>query len=431
MDAGTDCTEQMVSALKLIGFKKVFDTSFAADLTIIEETNEFIKRKIVGENLPLITSCCPGWVKFAEFYFPDFIGNLSTCRSPQQMFGSIAKRVLSKQLGIPPEDIVVVSVMPCTAKRGEAARPEFKNENGVKDVDYVITTQELALMIQQMGLHFQSLPPESFDLPFGFKTGAGVIFGNSGGVSEAVIRFAAEKITGKPLESNDIHEVRGDNGIRHVNITLGSEELKLAIVHGLRNARLLLQDIRNGRVQVDFIEVMACPGGCIGGGGQPVYSDMTVRKLRTKALYRADKNLQLHRSQDNPYLAMLYNTVLGEPGGNEAHSLLHTHYINRSGIFEGDVILSYADEKNVVELRMCLGPECLAKGSDELLNKIVSFITEEGFTSRVKVVAHRNVDGCPQNSIYATVDSEVVESCCFETLREALVKRLALTHEPI
>lgn len=424
LEPGTDCTEQMVSALKLLGFRKVFDTSYAADLTIIEETNEFIQRKRNNEKLPLITSCCPGWVKFAELYFPNMLEHLSTCRSPQQMFGSIAKRVLEKQLGVPRESIVMVSVMPCTAKRGEAARPEFADESGIRDVDYVITTQELALMIQQVGLDFKNLPPESFDLPFGFKTGAGVIFGASGGVSEAVVRYAAEKMTGKPLEQNDVTEIRGENGIRQVTLSLGGEELKLAVVHGLRNARLLLQDVKKGKIKVDFIEVMACPGGCVGGGGQPVYTDLGVRKARSKGLYRADKNLQLHRSQDNPYIGMLYNTILGEPGSPVAHTLLHTHYTNRASLFEGEVILSGSDESNVVELKLCLGPQCLSKGSDELLNKIVHFIAEEGLTSRVMVVAHSNAEGCSQDSIYATVDGEVVEHCTFETLRAALLQRL-------
>lgn len=430
IEPGTDCTEQMVSALKHLGFRKVFDTSFAADLTIIEETNEFIHRKQNNERLPLITSCCPGWVKFAEFYFPDMLENLSTCRSPQQMFGAIAKRVLAKQVGIPKDDIIVVSVMPCTAKRGEAARPEFTDSQGIPDVDYVLTTQELALMIQQAGLNFRTLPPESFDLPFGFKTGGGVIFGNSGGVSEAVLRFAAEKIGGTPLEQNDITEVRGENGIRHVSIRLGDSELRLAIVHGLRNARLLLKDVKKGKVAVDFIEIMACPGGCIGGGGQPVYSDSSIRKARTKALYRADKNLQLHRSQDNPYIGMLYNTMLVEPGSHQAHEMLHTSYINRSNLFEGEVVLSRSDEKNVVELKLCLGPQCLSKGSDELLNKMVHFIAEEGLTSRVMVVAHSNAEGCRQDSIFAEVDGEVVEQCSFEKLKNALLERLATVQEP-
>ncbi|MCX7983841.1 MAG: [FeFe] hydrogenase, group A [Bacteroidetes bacterium] len=429
LDPGTDCTEQMVSALKLLGFKKVFDTSFAADLTIIEETNEFIQRKQRNKNLPLLTSCCPGWVKFAELYFPDLLGHLSTCRSPQQMFGAIAKRVISKQLGIPRERIVMVSVMPCTAKRGEASRPEFADELGIPDVDFVITTQELALMIQQAGLDFKNLPPESFDLPFGFKTGAGVLFGASGGVSEAVIRFAAEKLTGQPLEQNDITEVRGENGIRHVTFALGEHVLRLAIVHGLRNARRLLNEVKKGKLAVDFIEVMACPGGCIGGGGQPVYNDISVRKARAKALYRADKNLQLHRSQDNPYIGMLYESVLREPGSHEAHTLLHTKYINRASLFEGEVILSGSEDTNVVEVKLCLGPQCLSKGSDELLNKIVNYIAEEGLTSRVMVVAHSNAEGCSQESIYATVDGEVVERCSFETLREALLHRLSEVKE--
>jgi NADH-quinone oxidoreductase subunit G len=423
METGIDCSEQMVSALKQLGFKKVFDTSFSADLTIIEEVNEFLQRKAKGENLPLMTSCCPGWVKFTEFYFPEFLPNLSTCRSPQQMFGSLVKKMLAKQLGVPREDIVMVSIMPCTAKKGEAARGEFSTPENNPDVDIVLTTQELGSMIQQAGLNFRNLPAESFDMPFGFKTGAGVIFGNSGGVSEAVLRFAAEKLAGIPLEQSDIKEVRGENGIRQIVISLAGNEFKLAIVHGLRNARHLLNDVKKGKINVDFIEVMACPGGCIGGGGQPVYSDLSVRKARTKALYRADKNLQLHRSQDNPYIANLYQTVLGEPGGHEAHELLHTHYTDRSDFFEGEVFLSKSDGENVVELKICLGPQCLAKGSDELLNKMVNLVAEEGLIGRVLIVAHSNADDCG-SGIFASIDDVPVQNCSFETLRSALFARL-------
>ncbi len=422
LESGTDVTGQMVAALRRLGFKRVFDTAFAADLTIIEETNEFLQRLEKGQHLPLITSCCPGWVKFAEFKFPRLIPNLSTCKSPQQMFGSVVKRMLPDLLGIARENLVVVSVMPCTAKKGEAQRSEFA-PGGDQDVDVVITTQELATMIQQVGLNFKALPVESFDMPFGFKTGAGLIFGNSGGVSEAVLRYAAQKITGKPLAQDDVMEVRGENGIRNVTITLDGRELKLAIVHGLRNARHLLNDVVKGKTAPDFIEIMACPGGCVNGGGQPVPREGGTRKARTKSLYRADKGLQLHRSQDNPYLPQFTGSANHGGDHGDRHRLLHTHYTDRSEYFEGEVQISRRAENESVELKICLGPNCLAKGSDELLNAMVDRIAEDGLMSKVHVVAHTKVDPC-EHPITATIDDEVILNATAEGLYEALMERI-------
>jgi len=422
MAPGTDVTGQMVAALKYLGFKKVYDTSFSADLTIIEETNEFLQRKAKGENLPLITSCCPAWVKFAEFYFPEFLPNVSTCRSPQQMLGSLVKKILPKDLGMHREDIVMVSVMPCTAKRGESNRPEFAL-HGTPDVDIVITTQELGAMIQQMGLRFASLEPEAFDMPFGFKTGGGVIFGNSGGVSEAVLRYAAEKLSGKQIDVEDVHEVRGENGIRNVTLNLGGQELKLSVVQGLRNARHLLNEVKKGKVQVDFIEVMSCPGGCVGGSGQPVSAEVAVRRERTKSLYRADKTMQLHASQDNPYIAQLYQNILGEPGMNEAHHLLHTEYRDRSDIFEGEVVLSDTASHDLVELKVCVGANCLAQGSDELLGKLVDYVAEEGLTGEVVIVAHHNVEPC-DHGMTVHIDDDLVDDATFDSVRTVLMERI-------
>jgi NADH-quinone oxidoreductase subunit G len=422
LEGGTDVTGQMVAALKRLGFKRVFDTAFGADMTVIEETNELLGRLQSGEQLPLITSCCPGWVKFAEFKFPRLLPNLSTCRSPQQMFGATVKRTLPKELGIDPEDLVVVSVMPCTAKKGEAQRPEFTTEHG-PDVDVVITTQELGTMIQQVGLSFKSLPVESFDMPFGFKTGAGLIFGNSGGVSEAALRYAAEKLTGKPLEQDDVMEVRGENGIRNVTVNLGGKEFTLAVVHGLRNARHLLNDVTKGKVKVDFIEVMACPGGCVGGGGQPVAGDSSARKARAKSLYRSDKALQLHRSQDNPYIDRVNASASGNECCRHGHHHLHTEYTDRSEFFEGEVQISREPEDDSIELKICLGPNCLAKGSDELLNAMVDRIAEEGLMSKVHVVAHTKVDPC-EHPVTVTIDDEEMHSCTVDGLYSALMERI-------
>ena len=427
LDSGADVTGQMVASLKRLGFKKVFDTAFAADLTILEETNEFLHRLEQGESLPLVTSCCPGWVKYAEFKFPKLLPNLSTCKSPQQMFGSVVKAMLPAQLGITRDDLVVVSVMPCTAKKGEAKRPEL-GIDGKPDVDLVITTQELGTMIQQVGLDFKSLPMESFDMPFGFKTGAGVIFGNSGGVSEAVLRYAAQKITGKPLEQDDVMEVRGENGIRNVTVTLGGREFKLAIVHGLRNARHLLNDVVKGKAVPDFIEVMACPGGCVNGGGQPVARDGGTRRARTKSLYRADKGLQLHRSQDNPYLAHFCEAPTAHEADGSSHHMLHTEYTDRSEYFEGEVQISRHPERDSVELKICLGPNCLAKGSDELLNAMVDRVAEEGLMSKVHIVAHTKVDPCV-HPITASIDDEEFCHSTADRLFAALLERLEAVRE--
>ena len=326
--SGAVATGQIAAALRRLGFAHVYDTCFAADLTVVEEGTEFLRRKQEGATLPLFTSCCPAWVKFAEQYFPDLLGNLSTCRSPQQMFGSLAKAMLPQMLNVAREDLIVVSIMPCTAKKFEAQRPEFRTTAG-PDVDFVLTTQEFGKMIRQAGIQFNNLTPESLDLPLGFKTGAGVIFGTTGGVSEAVLRYAHEKLTGVRVDNVDFSEVRGMQGTRVKAIKLGDVELKLAIVHGLKNAKAVVEEIRAGTCDYDFIEVMACPGGCIAGAGQPVNFESDTKKLRAQGLYDCDKTLQLHKSQENPFVTGCYQRHLGEVGGHEAHQLLHTRYENR------------------------------------------------------------------------------------------------------
>ena len=293
LDPGTAVTGQMVAALRKLGFDRVFDTSFTADLTVIEETHEFLERFKKGERLPQFTSCCPAWVKFMEQYYPELLPNLSSCRSPQQMFGSLCKEMLSAELGVKKEKIIVVSIMPCTAKKSEARRPEFEHD-GLRDVDYVLTTQELAQMIDEAGMPFNNFEPDSFDMPFGFKTGAGIIFGNSGGVSEAVLRLAVEKITGARPQQCEILQVRGNAEVRELELKVGDKNLRLAIVSGLGNARNILEKVKSGEAAYDLIEVMACPGGCIGGAGQPVTCDLAVRQARTEGLYTAETVMQFN-----------------------------------------------------------------------------------------------------------------------------------------
>lgn len=330
MEPGQVSTGKLVAALKMLGFHKVFDTDFAADLTIMEETTELISRVKKGENLPLLTSCCPGWVKFLEHQFPELLYMPSTAKSPQQMFGAIAKSYFAQKAGVKPQDLFVVSVMPCLAKKYEAARPEFSHD-GVRDVDCVISTRELAEMIREAGIQFDALEDASYDDPLGESTGAAVIFGASGGVLEAALRTAADWLADKDVKQIDFVEVRGLPGIKEATVNVGGIELKAASCSGLGNARLLLDRIRKGQAQYHVIEIMACPGGCINGGGQPYHhGDTTVLEKRMNAIYQADRDLPIRKSHRNPSIIRLYEEFLGQPGSEIAHKLLHTHYVERS-----------------------------------------------------------------------------------------------------
>ena len=334
MPIGTNVEGKMVTALRRLGFDKVFDTDFAADLTIVEEANELIERVQNGGVLPMITSCSPGWVKYCEHYHPEFIPNLSSCKSPQQMQGAVIKTYYAEKMGIDPKDIVVVSVMPCTAKKFEIGR-EDQSAAGVPDTDIAITTRELARMIERAGLNFSLLPEGQFDHPLGESTGAGVIFGATGGVMEAALRTAVETLTGETLEKLEFTDVRGTDGIKEASYNLAGMEVKVAVASGLANADKLLCDIRDGKANYQFIEIMACPGGCVNGGGQPtqpanVRNFVDLKALRAKALYDADSNMPLRKSHENPSIKKLYEESLGKPGGHKAHELLHTSYVERS-----------------------------------------------------------------------------------------------------
>ena len=330
MPIGTPVTGKMAAALRRLGFDKTFDTDTGADLTIIEEGSELISRIQNGGKLPMITSCSPGWIKFCEHNFPDFLENLSSCKSPHQMFGAIIKSFYAEKHGIDPEKIVMVSVMPCVAKKFESSREEME-VGGLRDVDIVISTRELARMIKAAGIKFADLPDEKFDAPFTEASGAGVIFGATGGVMEAALRTVAEKLTGKELESIEFEQVRGTEGIKTAVVPVGDLNVRVAIAHGLGNARKLLESIRNGEAEYDFIEIMACPGGCVTGGGQPivparVQMGIDLKKERAKALYSEDEKAPIRKSHLNPDIDMLYKEFLGEPGGHKSHELLHTHY---------------------------------------------------------------------------------------------------------
>jgi hydrogenase, Fe-only len=333
MPIGTNVEGKMVAALRRLGFDKVFDTDFGADMTIMEEAHEFIDRVQNGGVLPLITSCSPGWIKFCEFYYPELLPNLSSCKSPQQMQGALIKTWYAETHNIDPKDIVSVSVMPCTAKKFEISRDD-ENAAGVPDVDVVLTVRELARMIKRANIDLTMLPDEKFDPTMDVSTGAAVIFGATGGVMEAALRTAADTLTGKSLDSIDYEEVRGTDGIKEAVYNVAGMDVKVAVASGLSNANEILKKVKNGEADYHFIEIMCCPGGCVNGGGMPIRPSsvrnfVDIRKERAKVLYEEDKNLPLRKSHDNPVVKKCYAEYLGEPGSHKAHEILHTTYTPR------------------------------------------------------------------------------------------------------
>ena len=331
---GTDVEGKMAAALRRIGFDKVFDTDFSADLTIMEEAHEFLDRLQNGGVLPMITSCSPGWIKYCEHYFPDMTENLSSCKSPQQMFGAVLKTYYAEKMGIDPKKIVSVSIMPCTAKKFEIGRPD-QSAAGVPDVDYAMTTRELARMIKRLGIRFNELPDEGFDDPLGESTGAAVIFGATGGVMEAALRTAVETLTGEELPNPDFVDVRGTKGIKEATYNVAGMDVKVAVASGLGNARQLLEKVKAGEADYHFIEIMGCPGGCVNGGGQPqvsgtVRNTVDVQGIRAKVLYDNDAAKTIRKSHENPSIKKVYEEYFGEPGSHKAHEVLHTTYVKRS-----------------------------------------------------------------------------------------------------
>ncbi len=333
MPIGTNVKGKMITALKRLGFDKAFDTNTGADFTIMEEATEFVERFKNNDNLPMITSCSPGWVKFIEMNYPELLPHLSSCKSPHQMFGAICKTYFAKKQGIDPKKIYMVSVMPCIAKKFESKRPEMEND-GLRDVDNVITTRELARMIKQANIEFEKLEDSQFDDPMGEATGAGAIFGTTGGVMEAALRTAQDILSGKDLEKINFEQVRGGEGIKRATVNIAGKDLNVVAASGLANARKILDEIKEGKADYQFVEIMACPGGCIMGGGQPIKSskiraEVDVRKLRADALYTIDEKSVIRKSHENPALQTIYKEYLGELGGHLAHKLLHTTYQER------------------------------------------------------------------------------------------------------
>ena len=418
LPSGEVATGRMVAAMRMLGFQKVFDTAFSADLTVVEEANEFVSRKTKGENLPIFTSCCPAWVKYAEQSYPQLLGNLSSCRSPQQMFGSIAKETLPKLYGVKKEDLFVVSIMPCTAKKYECKRPEFIHD-GIADVDVVLTTQELGRMIKEAGIDLANLEPESMDLPMGFATGAGVIFGNSGGVSEAVLRYAADKFDIPVPESIVLQEVRGSSGLRDASLADGN--LRIAVVHGLKNAQTLCDKIINGDVQYDIVEVMACPGGCTGGAGQPIVHSTQQRKSRTTSLYHADKIMPMHRAQDNPFINDLYDSLLKEPNSHVAHELLHTAYKHRKRIDDDEISLSGEGAEDRCKVRVCVGTSCYLRGSQDILAKALQMVEENAWGRHFDIGATFCSEKCDKGP-NVSVGDKVIHHAKLQDIKDLIAK---------
>jgi NADH-quinone oxidoreductase subunit G len=384
---GENVAPKLVAALRVMGFDQVYDTCYAADMTIFEEATELIGR--IGEKgvMPMFTSCCPGWVKFIETFYPEMLPHVSSTRSPQQIFGAVMRKVLPEQLNLPPEDLVVVSIMPCTAKKFEAQMPKFKRA-GRPDVDFVLTTIELTQMIESMGINLRSLDAEAFDMPFGFATGGGLIFGATGGVMEAALRFAAEKLGGKPLAKMDFRDVRGLAPRKEAEVELGGRKLRLAVVHGLGNARKLLEELKAGKLEVDFVEVMACPGGCVSGGGQPINREADFRGKRAKGLYDTDQAQQLQNPQDNYWVEKCYQQALGgHPGSHEAHQRLHTRYQRRNQIFDARIPVLPGEGANPLPIVVAIHTRSGDGAERQLLGRIVQFLRENGLDRKVRLDA--------------------------------------------
>jgi NADH-quinone oxidoreductase subunit G len=419
MGPGQIVTGKIVTALKKLGFYKVFDTVFAADLTAVEECHEFLDRLENRKNLPQFTSCCPGWVKYVEQYHPDMLDNLSTCKSPQQMFGAVAKRFYSERMDIDQDDLVVVSIMPCTAKKFEAKRKEFRY-NGRQEVDAVLTVNELALLIKQGGIVFDELEEEAFDQPLGLATGAGTIFGVTGGVSEAVLRTAAS-VLGVEVGDVEYKEVRGTEGIRETTVDLGGNKVRLAVVHGLGNAKKLIQAIQNEEVEYDLVEVMACPGGCIGGGGEPCPNDTRAKEKRSKALYKADRMMQLRSPMDNIAVMRLYEDILGSPGSQVAHESLHTEYRPRYRISGQEIP---KDDRGALQVAVCVGTGCYLRGSYDVLQSLQKLVRREGLENRVELKVTFCLERCDKG-VSIRVGDRIVTNVTPQNVEDVFEREIA------
>ncbi|MDY0177132.1 MAG: [FeFe] hydrogenase, group A, partial [Lentisphaeria bacterium] len=416
---GENVAGRLVAALRLMGFKHIYDTSFTADMTIFEEANELFERLQKGKNLPLFTSCCPAWVKYAETYFPEMLPNVSSCRSPQAMFGSLAKKVLPEQLGCKRKDLVVVSVMPCTAKKFEAKLPKYIVD-GEPEVDIVISTSELQRMINSLGIKLMELEPEAFDMPMGFATGGGVIFGNSGGVMEAALRYVVEKLEGKPLEKVDFKQVRGLQSLKEASLNVAGQQINVAVVHGLAATKKLLLDIKSGKADYHFVEVMACPGGCISGGGQPQGGER-LRRQRQQGLYHADKTQQLQKPQDNYLVQRYYDEQLGgAPGSRQAHKLLHTEYQNRSQIFDAKLPIMRGSQERRLPITVTICAKQDNCPGQLLLGMLSDYVKKNDYLPWVDLDAAFSSRQSKDGTISVSVGEHMVERSKFRNAQNTL-----------
>ena len=410
---GVNNMGKIATALKIIGFDQVYDMCFGADFTVVEEGKEFLQRYAKGENLPLFTSCCPAWVKYVEQSYPDLLSHLSTAKSPMQMFGAISKDQLSKELGLPRDKIIVVCIAPCTAKKYEAGRVKFQVD-GVPDVDHVITTEELARMIKEHGIEFDKLEFGSLDMPLSFATGGAVIFGATGGVSEAVLRYAAKALEKGP--AREFKQFRGKDGVKIGEIEIGDKTLKLGVVQGLRNAKTLVEKVMNGEEHFDLIEVMACPGGCVNGGGQPVHFEHDVGAERAQGLFDNDRALPFHVSSENPLLQKLYEESIDE---HKAHEILHTTFENRRLLKQDDFVLSTAEEDKKLTLTICFGRTCYKKGAQQLYGDVMRYIRDAELEEQTEFKARFCAKKCEKGPVMQ-VNDEVLENCTYQKVIEAI-----------
>lgn len=424
LPAGSAVTGKVVAALKKIGADRVFDTLFAADLTTIEESMEFMGRLKKGEKLPLFTSCCPGWVKYCEQAHADLLGNVSSCRSPQQMFGSLVKNHYARVIGKEPGEVVCVSVMPCTAKKFEAQRPEFTTA-GVRDVDIVLTTVELAQMFKEAGIVFNELEPAGFDNPLGMGSGSALIFGASGGVMESVVRFVSGYTSGTEIGRIDFYPVRGMQGLKEAEVEVDGQRLKLAVVNGLANAEKLIQSIKNGEADYHAVEVMACPGGCIGGGGQPEVNDTAARVQRLKTIYNLDTMEQVHKAQDNIYVNHIIGQWLNGTGSVKAHHELHTQYVPRRRITGKPIEITQLPEDVPVNVSVCVGTGCYLRGSYDILNMFSDMINKYGLEGKIKLDGTFCLERCDQG-VSVKVNDEIITGVTRDNAERLFRTRIAM-----
>ena len=420
---GADAMGILCAALRRLGADAVYDTSFTADLTVVEEANEFAHRLTHGGVLPMFTSCCPSWVAYAEKFLPDMLPSLSSCKSPQQMFGALARKLLPKQLACENADLTVISLMPCTAKKYEATRPEFRTD-GLRDVDLVLTTQEIGKLIAGSGLDLKRITPERPDLPFGMKTGAAILFGNSGGVTEAVLRYAAAVLGDGKLKRHEFTEVRGPEGTRIAAVDIGGKVLRVAAVSGLANARRLIKEVKAGTQQVDLIEVMACPGGCVGGAGQPIDHVGTAKACRTAGIFAADRAEVMRNSVENPAIKELYKDHLGTAGSHEAHEMLHTAYHPRRRLGDLDLLLTTSDARDRLLVQACLGTSCHLRGGQAMVNQLLAVVEVRKLQDKVDVRATFCLERCGEGP-NVRVGDRVITGATVETVIAAIDQALA------